>query len=80
MKTIGIVAALAVLCATTALAADTMSRKPGLWEVRTSIEASTAPARTVRQCIDPETDRMLQSSAGPFDPAACKEQTVRKSA
>ena len=80
MKTIGIAAVLAVLCATRALAADTMSRKPGLWEVRTSIEGSSAPARIVRQCIDAKTDRMLQSSAGPFDPAACKEQTVHKSA
>lgn len=80
MKTIGIAAVLAVLCATRALAADTMSRRPGLWEVRTSIEGSSAPARIVRQCIDAKTDRMLQSSAGPFDPAACKEQTVHKSA
>lgn len=80
MRTIGKAATLAAFCITSAVAADAMSRKPGLWEVKTSIEGSNAPARLVRQCIDAETDRMLQSSAGPFDPAACKEQTVRRSA
>jgi len=57
-----------------------MSRKPGGWEVKTSIEGSKAPVRVVRQCIDAETDRMLQSSAGPFDPAACEQRSVQKSA
>src|SRR5579859_459964 len=74
MKIIGIAAALAVFCTTSALALNTISRKPGLWEVKTSIEGSNAPARTVRQCIDAETDKMLQSSAGPFNPAACKQK------
>ncbi len=53
-------------------AAEELSRKPGLWEVKTSIENSNAPARVVQQCIDPTTDVLLQSVAGPFNPAACE--------
>jgi uncharacterized protein DUF3617 len=69
---------LAVISARPAQAADLPSRKPGLWEVKTSIEGSPRPL-TVQQCIDASTDRMLQSSAGPFSPAACPEREVTKS-
>jgi hypothetical protein len=69
---------LAVISAGPARAADLPARKPGLWEVRTSIEGSPRPL-TVQQCIDASTDRMLQSSAGPFSPAACPEREVTKS-
>lgn len=73
-------AALVACCLFPALAAGAIAREPGLWEVRTSIEGSKAPVRMVRQCIDAVTDRMLQSSAGPFDPSACEERNVQKSA
>ncbi len=54
-------------------------RKPGLWQVKTSIDNDTARAQTVKQCIDAATDQMLQSSAGPFASSACLERTVRRS-
>jgi len=63
-----------------ALAAELPSRKPGLWQVTTSIENSGAPVRVIQQCIDASTDQMLQSSAGPFAPAACPGREVRSSA
>ena len=59
-------------------AAELPARKPGMWEVKTSIEGSGAPARVVRQCIDAATDQMLQSSAGPFSPAACLQRSVQR--
>jgi hypothetical protein len=63
-----------------ALATELPSRKPGLWQVATSIENSGAPVRVIQQCIDASTDQMLQSSAGPFAPAACPGREVRSSA
>jgi len=63
-----------------ALATELPSRKPGLWQVTTSIENSSAPARVIRQCIDAGTDQMLQSNAGPFAPAACPAREVRSAA
>jgi hypothetical protein len=80
MKTIATVAVLVAAASVPALAADTISRKAGQWEVRTSIEGSQAQVRVVRQCIDAATDRMLQSLAGPFDPKACEQRNVQVSA
>jgi hypothetical protein len=69
---------LAAAIATPAQATDLPARKPGLWEVKTSIEGSPR-ALTVQQCVDASTDQMLQSSAGPFSAAACPDREVKKS-
>lgn len=61
-----------------AFAADTPSRKPGLWEVKTSID-DRGRSVTVQQCIDAATDQMLQSSNGPLSGPACTEHDVKKS-
>jgi hypothetical protein len=71
---------LLLVYAVPALSAELPSRKPGLWEVRTSIENVDAPVRVIRQCIDAATDQMLQSIAGPFNPASCPERNVQSSA
>jgi len=60
-------------------AAELPSRKPGLWQVKTSIENSNAPARVVQQCIDAATDQMMQSNAGPFAPEVCPRREVQSS-
>jgi hypothetical protein len=73
-----VVMALLLLCASPAGAADEFSRRPGLWEVKTTIEGG-GPARVVQQCIDAATDQMLSSSAGPFNPAACPERNAQRS-
>lgn len=72
--------ALLLVYAVPALSSELPSRKPGLWEVKTGIAESNAPARVVRQCIDAPTDQMLQSIAGPFNPASCPERSVQSSA
>jgi hypothetical protein len=69
--------ALALLIAAPAIAADAPARKPGLWEVRTTIEGQ-GRAVTVQQCIDAATDQMLQSSAGPFAAPMCTARDVTK--
>jgi hypothetical protein len=58
-------------------AAETPARKPGQWEVKTSLEGQGRTV-TVKQCIDAATDQMLQSSAGPFSAPLC-ERDVQKS-
>ena len=68
---------LTLLCVAPALAAEELSRKPGLWEVKTSIDSANAAQRVVQQCIDPSTDAMLQSVAGPFNAAACEGRDVQ---
>jgi hypothetical protein len=67
-----------LLFVTQAVAADAPARKPGLWEVKTSIEGQ-GRAVTVQQCIDAATDQMLQSSAGPFSAPLCTGREVTKS-
>jgi hypothetical protein len=71
-------AAFAALVVTSAFAADAPARKPGLWEVKTTIEGQ-GRAVTVQQCIDAATDQMLQSSAGPFSAPLCTGREVTKS-
>src|SRR3974390_2945819 len=63
-----------------ALAAEPPSRKPGLWEVKTSIDNTGTPPRVVQQCIDAATDQLSQSIAGPFSAAVCPERNVQRSA
>jgi Protein of unknown function (DUF3617) len=56
------------------------SRKPGLWEVKTSIDKRNAPAVVIRQCIDAKTDRIMMSIAGPYSQDVCPKHTVQRSA
>jgi hypothetical protein len=76
--TSGMVAAFALLFMAHAEAADLPARKPGLWEVKTTVDGH-GRAVTVQQCIDAATDQMLQSNAGPFAAPACPEREVKKS-
>ncbi|MBV8849431.1 MAG: DUF3617 family protein [Methylobacteriaceae bacterium] len=80
MRLIVTISFLALLYAAPAHATDELMRKPGLWEVKTSIGQTDAPARAAQQCIDAATDQMLQSAAGPFNPAACPERNVQHAA
>jgi hypothetical protein len=60
-----------------ASASELPTRKPGLWEVKTSI-GGNARALNVQQCIDAATDQMLQSNAGPFAASSCPEREVKR--
>jgi hypothetical protein len=77
MRLIGATSVLVLICAMPVLAAELPSRKPGLWGVKTSIENRNAPAQMIQQCIDAATDQMMQSSAGPYDAAACHKRDVQ---
>lgn len=67
---------LGLACAPSLSAAELPSRKPGLWEVKTTIDHNEARARIVEQCIDSATDQMLQSNAGPFASSSCSGRSV----
>lgn len=74
-------ASIFVLIYPTSLHADELpTRKPGLWEVKTTIENRNAPALVIRQCIDAVTDQMMSSIAGPYSQDICPKRTVQKSA
>ncbi len=67
-----------LLLAAPASAGDAASRRPGLWEVKTSID-DRGRAVTVQQCIDASTDQMLQASAGPLSAPLCAGHEVKTS-
>jgi hypothetical protein len=71
-------AALGLLLLAPASATDAPARKPGLWEIKTTIGDRGRPV-TVQQCIDAATDQMLQSSAGPFSAPLCSSREVKAS-
>jgi hypothetical protein len=62
-----------------AFAADLPARKPGLWEIKTTIEGRNPPTQVIKQCIDAATDQMTLSIAGPFSPAVCPKREVKSS-
>jgi Protein of unknown function (DUF3617) len=62
-----------------AFAADLPSRKPGLWEIKTTIDGRNPPTQIIKQCIDAATDQMTLSIAGPFSPAVCPKREVKSS-
>ena len=59
-------------------AADLPLRKPGLWQVKTTIDQREAQARIVEQCIDSATDQLLQSNAGPIASSACSRRDLTR--
>jgi Protein of unknown function (DUF3617) len=79
MRLIAAASIMVLICTVPAPAAELPSRKPGLWQVKTSIGSSNGAARVIQQCIDATTDQMMQSSAGPFAPAVCPGRDVQQS-
>jgi uncharacterized protein DUF3617 len=59
-----------------ALAADLPARKPGLWEVKMAFEGRPG-AQSIKQCVDPETDAIMQSSATNIGSQCSKRDIVK---
>ena len=74
-----IVVAAAVLTAAPAFALDMPTRKAGLWEIKMVFEGRNLPAQVMRQCIDPATDRLMNSNFGGSTQQACSKQDVKNS-
>jgi hypothetical protein len=80
MRPFTFVTIFAMISSNPACADELPSRKPGLWEVKTSIDNRNAPPLVIRQCIDAATDQMMLSIAGPYSHDVCPKRTVQKSA
>ena len=68
--------AIAVLAATPALALDMPARKAGLWELKMDFVGTGLPGQTMKQCIDPATDKLMNQAYGGASKEACAKQDV----
>jgi Protein of unknown function (DUF3617) len=59
-----------------AFAVDLPARKPGLWEIKMAFEGRPG-AQSIQQCIDPETDAIMQSSATNIGSQCSKRDIVK---
>jgi hypothetical protein len=91
MKSTAILLAAAALAAPTALSAQTLdlpARKPGLWELSTTIERPRGSAPTdkpkpfpsiaAQMCLDPSTDRELMDYTLKLTEGRCKKLTSKR--
>ena len=69
--------ALALACATPAAALDLPARKPGLWEIKMSMEGRNIPMPAAQHCIDAETDKLM-SAVGNARQEMCSKRDVQK--
>jgi Protein of unknown function (DUF3617) len=73
--------ALVMVFALPALAAELPVRKPGLWEMETTLPNPKIPKQVIRQCVDAATDEMMQSRAQSLGSKRdCSKRDVQKSA
>jgi Protein of unknown function (DUF3617) len=77
MRNIGAVVLIA-MAPGAALAADLPPRKAGLWEIKMNFEGRPG-TQAIQQCIDPETDAIMQSSATNIGSQNCSKRDVVKS-
>ncbi len=77
MRRLLLLAAASIL-ATPAAALDLPARKPGLWEIKMTMEDRNLPPQTSQHCIDAETDKLMNSLGGDMRKDACSKQDVKK--
>jgi hypothetical protein len=70
--------AFALVCAQPAAALDLPARKPGLWEIKMTMEGRNVPVPTAQHCIDAETDKLMNSIGGSMQKDMCSKQDVQK--
>jgi len=69
--------ALAVVCATPAAALDLPARKPGLWEIKMTMEGRNIAMPSSQHCIDAETDKLM-NAIGNARQEMCSKRDVQK--
>lgn len=77
IRRIAVAAALSIIVAP-ALALDLPARKPGLWQLEMSFEGRNMPPMKTQQCIDAETDRMLNAVGSSMGKEACAKQDIQR--
>jgi hypothetical protein len=63
---------------TPALALDLPARKVGLWEIKLNFEGRNIPPQTMQQCIDAETDKLMNSVGGNMGREMCSKQDMQR--
>jgi hypothetical protein len=61
-------------------AQDIPARKPGLWQISMNFEGRGAPPQTMKQCIDAQTDKMMNRPGGGMSGGReqCSKQDVQR--
>src|SRR5262245_8017387 len=70
--------ALVVAFAGPAAAIDLPARKPGLWEVKMTLEEAKAPGPVMQQCVDAATDKLLHQKFS-VGQESCSKHDVSRS-
>lgn len=72
-----------LLFAAPALALDLPARKPGLWELKMTIEANKRPSHLASQltkhCTDASTDKLMNKNFGGSSEQSCSKQDMKTS-
>lgn len=53
-------------------------RKPGLWDMRMSVEGRSSPAMNAQHCLDAETDRLMNVSGANMSKDMCSKYDVQQ--
>ncbi len=61
-----------------ASAIDLPARKPGLWELTMTFEGRNLPPRVTQNCIDAQTDAMMNAAGNEMSSGMCSKQDVQK--
>ena len=56
---------------------DIPTRKAGQWEIKMEFAGRNLPARSMRQCIDQATDKMMNSSFGGDAQSHCSKREIK---
>ncbi|MBV9631875.1 MAG: DUF3617 family protein [Xanthobacteraceae bacterium] len=79
MRFVVVIAIVGLIGAVPVSAAELPSRKPGLWEIKMSFENRNVPAQTLKQCVDPATDKLMQMGAASYPQSTCSKRDVQRS-
>jgi hypothetical protein len=71
---------LSILCLAVvpAMAAEMPPRKPGLWEMRMSMDGVKMPSQVAQHCIDAETDKLMSDMGNGMQKEMCEKHEMSK--
>ena len=76
-RRLAVLAAGFVIGVSPAFALDMPARKPGLWELKMAFENSRIPERTMQQCVDAATDKLMNTGFGGGAQENCSKQDTQ---
>jgi hypothetical protein len=61
-----------------AAAQDMPTRKAGLWQMTMNFDGGRMPVQTMKQCVDAQTDKLMNSPGGGMGREECTQKNVQK--